>query len=81
MVALYCSQAPEGYAKGPLRLVANKMVELQDVDKISHVSIRQIQKNELKLWMSQGWVIPPKQNGKLSAWMKVILDVYKRLYN
>lgn len=44
LVALCCSEAPTGYAKWSLRLLADKMVELQYVDKISHESVRQILK-------------------------------------
>lgn len=44
LVALCCSKAPDGYAKWSLRLLADKMVELQYVDDISHESIRQILK-------------------------------------
>lgn len=44
LVALCCSEAPAGYAKWSLRLLADKMVELQYVDNISHESIRQILK-------------------------------------
>jgi hypothetical protein len=44
LVALCCGDAPAGYAKWSLRLLADKMVELQYVDRISHESIRQILK-------------------------------------
>ena len=44
LVALCCSEAPNGYAKWSLRLLADKMVELKYVDEISHESIRQILK-------------------------------------
>jgi len=44
LVALCCSEAPAGFAKWSLRLLADKMVELKYVDEISHESIRQILK-------------------------------------
>ena len=44
LVALCCSEAPVGYARWSLRLLADKMVELEYVDEISHESIRQILK-------------------------------------
>jgi len=44
LVALCCSEVPAGYAKWSLRLLADKMVELQYVDDISHESVRQILK-------------------------------------
>lgn len=44
LTALACSKAPEGYARWSLRLLADKVVELQYADKISHESIRRILK-------------------------------------
>jgi transposase len=40
LIALSCSEAPEGYANWSLRLLADKMVELKYVDSISHETIR-----------------------------------------
>lgn len=39
LVAQACSHPPEGYAKWTLRLLANRLVELQLVESISHVAI------------------------------------------
>ncbi|MDR2916429.1 MAG: helix-turn-helix domain-containing protein, partial [Tannerella sp.] len=39
LIALSCSEAPEGYARWSLRLLADKMVELKFVDTISHETI------------------------------------------
>jgi transposase len=44
LVALSCGQAPDGYARWSLRLLADKMVELNYLDQISHETIRQILK-------------------------------------
>jgi len=44
LVALSCSQPPEGYAKWSLRLLADKMVELHYIDNISHEKVRQVLK-------------------------------------
>lgn len=41
LVALACSQAPEGHARWSLRLLADKLVELNYVDTISHETVRQ----------------------------------------
>ena len=43
-VAMVCGKAPEGYAKWSLRLIADKLVELQYVESISHESVRQLLK-------------------------------------
>ena len=44
LIATACSKAPEGYAKWSLRLLADKMVELEFIDKISHETVRNILK-------------------------------------
>lgn len=44
LIALSCSEAPEGFAKWTLRLLADKMVELEYVDDISHEAVRQVLK-------------------------------------
>ena len=82
LVALSCSESPEGFARWSLRLLADKVVELNYIDSISHETIRQIlKKNEIKPWQRKGWVIPPKENGSFVANMEMVLDVYKRPYN
>lgn len=40
LIALACSEAPEGYAQWSLRMLADRMVELGHVDDISHETIR-----------------------------------------
>ncbi|MBA7595150.1 IS630 family transposase ISAcma29 [subsurface metagenome] len=40
LIALACSEAPEGYRQWSLRLLATKMVELGYVDRISHEAVR-----------------------------------------
>ena len=44
LVKLCCSEPPPGFAKWSLRLLADKMVELQYVDSISHVSVGNVLK-------------------------------------
>lgn len=44
LVQLCCSDPPSGYAKWSLRLLADKMVELNYVDSISYVSVRNVLK-------------------------------------
>src|SRR5919197_3465084 len=40
LIALCCSQAPEGYETWTLRMLADKMVELDIVDSVSHETVR-----------------------------------------
>jgi len=44
LVTLCCSEPPKGFAKWSLRLLADKMVELDYVESISHVTVRSILK-------------------------------------
>ncbi|MFU8766710.1 MAG: IS630 family transposase [Candidatus Methanoperedens sp.] len=79
LIAMSCSEPPEGFARWSLRLLADKAVELGYVDSISHESVRTVpKKNELKPWKVEGWVIPPEHNGRFVANMEKVLDVYKR---
>lgn len=47
ITALACSKPPEGYAKWTLRLLADRAVEFQFVEEISHEKIRGILKKTL----------------------------------
>ncbi len=44
LIALVCSDPPEGHARWTLRLLADKMVELEHFTSISHEAIRQVLK-------------------------------------
>lgn len=44
LIALRCSPAPDGYSRWSLRLLAEKMVELEYVEHISYESVRQVLK-------------------------------------
>ncbi len=41
LIAIACSQAPAGFARWTLRLLAKRMVELEIVESISHETVRQ----------------------------------------
>ena len=44
LVALSCSDPPEGFSRWSLRLLADKVIELEYIDQISHETIRQVLK-------------------------------------
>jgi len=44
LVTLCCSEPPKGFSKWSLRLLADKMVELNYVKSISHVTVRSVLK-------------------------------------
>ena len=50
LIALACGEVPKGYAKWSLRLLADKMVELQYANRISHETVRRtLKKTNLSL--------------------------------
>jgi hypothetical protein len=44
IIALSCSEAPEGFSRWSLRMLADKVVELEYVESIYHETIRQVLK-------------------------------------
>jgi transposase len=48
IVAICCSEAPEGFARWSLRMLADRVVELNYVDSISHETVRQVLKKRIK---------------------------------
>ena len=44
LIALSCSEPPEGFTRWSLRLLADKAVELDYIDQISHETVRRILK-------------------------------------
>ncbi len=48
LIALTCSQPPEGYARWSLRLLANRIVQLGYVDSVSHETVRGTLKKRTK---------------------------------
>jgi transposase len=58
LIALCCSQAPEGHERWTLRMLADKMVEL-DIASVSHETIRQtLKKMNLHLGKRKNGVFP-----------------------
>jgi transposase len=44
LIALCCSEAPEGFSRWTLKLLADKMVELEYVDSVSRETVRRVLK-------------------------------------
>ena len=44
LIALSCSKPPEGFARWSLRLLADKVIELDYIDSVSHETIRRVLK-------------------------------------
>ena len=58
LIALACSQAPEGHACWSLRLLAQKMVSLEYVASVSHETVRQALKKRTQALVERGMVHP-----------------------
>ena len=55
LIALSCSEPPEGFARWSLRLLADKVVELDYIDSISHEAVRRVlKKTKLNLGNTRG---------------------------
>lgn len=70
LIALACGAPPEGQARWSLRLLADRMVQLEEVDTLSYQTVRRVlRSNELKPWLRKQWVIPPRRRppGKIGA--------------
>jgi hypothetical protein len=55
LIALSCSNPPEGFSRWTLRLLAEKVVELDYIDNISHETVRRVlKKTNLSLGSGKG---------------------------
>ncbi len=48
LIALSCSEAPDGFDRWSLRMLADKAVELEYIESISHETIRRVLKKRIK---------------------------------
>lgn len=48
LIALSCSEPPEGFSRWSLRMLADKVVELEYIDGITHETVRRILKKRVK---------------------------------
>ena len=48
LVAISCSEPPEGYSRWSLRMLADKVVEMQYVESLSHETVRRVLKKRIE---------------------------------
>jgi transposase len=76
LVALACSDPPEGCARWTLKLLANSLVELIEPPSISRETVRRrLDDNDLKPWQKKMWCIA-NVDGEYVARMEDVLDLY-----
>jgi len=76
LVALACSDPPEGCVRWTLKLLANALVELIEPPSVSRETVRRrLYDNDLKPWQKKMWCIA-KIDGEYIARMEDLLDLY-----
>jgi transposase len=82
LIALACHTPPEGYCKWTLRLLSDRMVQMNYIDEISHTTVGTVlKKNSLKPHLVEEWCIPKEQSADFVACMEDVLEVYSRPYD
>jgi len=77
IVALVCSDPPEGFDRWSLSLIQEKTVNQRIVDEIGRESIRLILKeHDLKPWQQKSWCVPELDEEFIQR-MEDILNVYE----
>lgn len=81
VVALVCSDPPEGFDRWTLSLIREKVIEDEIIDSISHESVRIIlQEHDLKPWRQKSWCVP-EPTDEFKERMEDVLDVYEKPYD
>lgn len=81
IIALVCSEPPEGFARWTLDLIKNETKKKGIVNSISRSTIQIIlNEHELKPWREKMWCVPDLNNEYIER-MEDILKVYERPYN
>lgn len=84
LIALVNSEPPDGRARWTLRLLADRLVTLDEIghESISHQTVHEVlKKNELQPHRSKQWVIPPEQDTDFIYHMEDVLSLYREPYD
>jgi len=81
IIAMVCTDPPEGFARWTLELIAEESVKRDLVDSISTSKVQVIlQEHDLKPWREKMWCIPSLDNEYIER-MEDVLKVYEKKYN
>ena len=81
IVALVCSDPPEGFDRWTLDLIKEKTVENKIVNSIGRETIRLILKeHDLKPWQQKSWCVPDL-NEEFIERMEDVLNIYEKPYD
>ncbi|MBA2678572.1 MAG: IS630 family transposase, partial [Ktedonobacteraceae bacterium] len=82
IIAVLCSERPEGAERWTLRALTDRIIELEIVEDVSYETVRTVLKrNELKPWQKKQWCVGPTRDGNHTYHMEDILEVYVRPYD
>lgn len=71
LIAMACHNPPEGYSRWTLRLLSERMVQINYIDQISHTTVGKIlRENSLKPHLVEEWCIPKEQSADFAACME-----------
>src|SRR5581483_9861596 len=76
IIALRLGPPPKRFANWPPRLLAEQAVTLENVESVSHETLRGTLKRKIEYW-----VIPLETDAEFAASMEEVRDVYARLYD
>lgn len=81
IVAMVCSNPPDGYARWTIDLIAEESVSRGHVESISRSKVQVVlQEHELKPWREKMWCIPELDEEYITR-MEDILKVYEKDYD
>ena len=78
---------PPGAPAGPcarwtLRLLADRLIELEIVPSVCHETVRQtLRANDLKPWLKRQWCIAPTASAAFVCHLEDVLEVYHRPFD
>jgi transposase len=81
LIALACSNPPDGRTCWTMQLLANELVVRRVVGSISDEAVRRtLKKNGLKPWLQEHWCIPEVSPAFVAS-VEDVLDLYAELYD
>ena len=81
LVSLACSHPPQGRKCWTMQLLANRLIEMEVIEKVSDETVRlRLKKADIKPWQRQQWCIS-KVDGEFIWRMEDVLDLYAEPYD
>ena len=82
LIALTCGEPPPGCARWTLRLLADRLIELEIVPAVCQETVRQtLRANDLKPWLKRQWGIAPTASAAFVCHLEDVLEVYHRPFD